>query len=66
MMVTVNCDSRDLPQGETIRSLVLRYNLTPEKVSVELNRRLVRASAYDTPLKEGDEIEIVTFVGGGA
>ena len=66
MNLKVNGDARDLPEGETIRTLVLRYNLKPEKVSIELNRRLVRASGYDTPLKEGDEVEIVTFVGGGA
>jgi sulfur carrier protein len=65
MKLTVNGDERELPQGETIRTLVLRYNLKPEKVAIELNRRLVRASGYDTPLKEGDEVEIVTFVGGG-
>ncbi len=65
MILTVNGDVRDLPEGETIRTLVLRYNLKPEKVSIELNRRLVRANGYDTPLKEGDEVEIVTFVGGG-
>jgi thiamine biosynthesis protein ThiS len=32
---------------------------------VELNRRLLRSDRYDTLLKEGDEVEIVTFVGGG-
>ena len=42
-----------------------RYNLVPEKVAIELNRRLVRSDKYDTPLKDGDEVEIVTFVGGG-
>ena len=66
MNLKVNGDTRDLPEGETIRTLVLRYNLKCEKVSIELNRRLVRAAGYDTPLKEGDEVEIVTFVGGGA
>jgi len=66
MNLKVNGDPRDLPEGETIRTLVLRYNLKPEKVSIELNRRLVRSAGYDTPLKEGDEVEIVTFVGGGA
>ena len=65
MTVKVNGDARELPEGETVRALVARYNLTPEKVAVELNRRLVRAGKYDTPLKEGDEVEIVTFVGGG-
>jgi len=34
-------------------------------VAVELNRRLLRGEKYSTPLKEGDEVEIVTFVGGG-
>lgn len=65
MTVTVNGESRDLPEGETIRALVARYNLTPEKVAIELNRRLLRSEKYDTPLTSGDEIEIVTFVGGG-
>jgi sulfur carrier protein len=66
MSITVNGDVRNLPEGETVRTLVVRYNLKPEKVSIELNRRLVRSNGYDTPLKEGDEVEIVTFVGGGA
>jgi thiamine biosynthesis protein ThiS len=37
----------------------------PEKVAIELNRRLLRGDKYDTTLKDGDEVEIVTFVGGG-
>ena len=65
MTVKVNGEPRDLPQGETLRALVARYQLTPEKVALELNRRLVRAEKYDTVLKEGDQVEIVTFVGGG-
>lgn len=65
MTVTVNGESRDLPEGETIRALVARFNLKPEKVAIELNRRLLRREKYDTPLNNGDQIEIVTFVGGG-
>ena len=65
MTVKVNGEARDLPEGETLRALVARYKLTPEKVALELNRRLVRAEKYDTALKDGDEVEIVTFVGGG-
>ena len=65
MTLTVNGESRDLPEGETIRALVARYNLKPEKVAIELNRRLLRSEKYDTPLNDGDEVEIVTFVGGG-
>lgn len=65
MKITVNGDARDVPDGETVRALILRYNLVPGKVAVELNRRLIRTEKYETPLKEGDEVEIVTFVGGG-
>jgi len=65
MQVKVNGDARELPDGETVRALVTRFNLTPEKVAIELNRRLLRGDKYDTVLKEGDEVEIVTFVGGG-
>jgi len=65
MTVKVNGDVREVPEGETVRALVGRYNLKPEKVAIELNRRLVRSEKYDTALNEGDEVEIVTFVGGG-
>jgi sulfur carrier protein len=65
MQVRVNGDARELPNGETVRTLIERYKLSPEKVAVELNRRLLRGERYDTALKDGDEVEIVTFVGGG-
>jgi sulfur carrier protein len=65
MLVKVNGEARELPEGETVTSLIARYQLTPEKVAIELNRRLLRGERYDTALKQGDEVEIVTFVGGG-
>lgn len=65
MKVTVNGEERQIPDGETVRALVARYNFEPEKVAIELNRRLLRSEKYDAALKEGDEVEIVTFVGGG-
>lgn len=66
MTVTVNGEAREVSEGETLRALVARFKLVPEKVAIELNRRLARADKYDLPLTEGDEVEIVTFVGGGA
>ena len=65
MNVKVNGEARELPAGETVSALIARYQLTPEKVAIELNRRLLRGERYETALKEGDEVEIVTFVGGG-
>jgi sulfur carrier protein len=65
MLVKVNGQDRQLPTGSDIHTLLAENKLTPDKVAVELNRRLIRSAKYDTPLNEGDEIEIVTFVGGG-
>ena len=65
MTITVNGESRELPEATTLRALVQTFKLTPEKVAIELNRRLVKSDKYDSLLKAGDEIEIVTFVGGG-
>ena len=65
MTVKVNGQDRDVTDGTTVLALIEQHNLTPQKVAVELNRRLLRTEKYDTVLKGGDEIEIVTFVGGG-
>jgi thiamine biosynthesis protein ThiS len=62
----VNGQDREIEAGATLSQLIAAHNLTPQKVAVELNRRLVRTDKYEqTVLKDGDEVEIVTFVGGG-
>ncbi len=63
--IKVNGDERDVTEGTTLRSLVAQFKLAPEKVAIELNRRLARVEKYDVALNAGDEVEIVTFVGGG-
>ena len=65
MRVKVNGEEKELADGTTIRQLVESFKLTPEKVAIELNRRLVKRDKYDEPLNAADEVEIVTFVGGG-
>lgn len=65
MNIRVNGQDREAPDGQTLRALVESHHLKCEKVAIELNRRLARADQYDLPLKPGDEVEIVTFVGGG-
>ena len=63
--VTVNGEPRELHAGTTLRQLVESFKLQPEKVAIEWNRRLARQEKYDLALNEGDQVEIVTFVGGG-
>ena len=66
MNLTVNGQPKTVDEGTTLRMLVEMFKLSPEKVAIELNRRLARSDKYDLPLKDGDEVEIVTFVGGGS
>jgi thiamine biosynthesis protein ThiS len=66
MQIVVNGQAQEVPDGSDVHALLRQCNLTPEKVAVELNRRLLRSDKYASPLHEGDQVEIVTFVGGGA
>jgi thiamine biosynthesis protein ThiS len=65
MVVKVNGQGQTLTDGLDVNGLIAFHKLTPDKVAVELNRRLIRQEKYDTQLKDGDQVEIVTFVGGG-
>jgi thiamine biosynthesis protein ThiS len=64
--IILNGEPRDVAAGATLASLLVELKLTTDKVAVELNRRLVRGERYaETTLKADDQIEVVTFVGGG-
>jgi len=64
--VAVNGDARQVRAGETIAGLVSDLGLDPERLAVELDRRIVkRAQWASTVLPAGAQIEIVQFVGGG-
>lgn len=50
----------------TVAALVAELALDTRKVAVERNLTIVPRSAYaDTPILDGDRIEIVGFIGGG-
>ena len=66
MQIEVNGQPRQVPDGSTVLTLLGESGLKPQNVAVELNRRILRSERYGEPLKEGDKVEIVTFVGGGA
>jgi len=66
MRITVNGDPKTLDDGVSVAELVVVFGLTPERVAVEVNERLVHRANYgQTTLSEGDHVEIVTLVGGG-
>lgn len=67
MNLTVNGQSRALAEGTTVAQLLKILQFVPERVVVELNLTILkRAQHAATVLKEGDQVEIVQFVGGGA
>ena len=67
MNVTVNGEQRNVPDGTTITQLLEQLKIAPERVVVELNLTIVKRAQYaGTGLKEGDQVEIVQFVGGGS
>lgn len=62
----INGESREVPEGTTVAVLLHRLNLNAPRVAVEVNTRVIpRAQHEQTTLATGDQIEIVTFVGGG-
>lgn len=63
--ITVNGEMRQ-SQAATVAALVRELGLKPAKVAVELNGEIApRSTLEDVPLKGGDVLEIVHFVGGG-
>lgn len=64
--IKLNGDPRRAAQGMSIADLVRSLDLEPEKVAVECNREIVpRSTLEDVALNDGDQLEIVHFVGGG-
>ena len=65
MNLTINGELRHLP-AETLGALVQHLGMKPDRVAIELNGEIVPREQWpQTPLKDGDRLEIVQFVGGG-
>ena len=66
IVVTVNGEAVQAPQGSSLADLVARMELDIRKLAVERNLEIVPRSQYAaTRLQAGDRLEIVHFVGGG-
>ena len=65
--VTINGETRQFPDALTVAGLLDELNLDARKVALERNLEIVPRSLYgETGLDEGDSVEIVHFIGGGA
>ena len=66
MQITLNGDPYDTPEPLTVAELLARLDIDARRVAVEHNLVVVKRGAFDqTVVRNGDQIEIVNFVGGG-
>ena len=66
MEVIVNGNARDVPDGLSVKDLVVHLGLSDGPVAVEINREIIPRLEHATRrVAQGDAIEIVHFVGGG-
>ncbi len=66
MRITVNGYETTLDDGVSVADLLALRQLDPIRVAVEVNECIVPRRTFDeTVVRDGDQIEIVTFVGGG-
>ena len=67
MRIKLNGDPYDLAGPVTVTDLLARLGIDGRRVAVELNLVVLKRAVFDrTTIGEGDEVEIVNFVGGGA
>lgn len=64
--VRVNGEDREVRAGLSVADLLEELEIDRRRVVVELNRQIVRRDEVgEIDLEDGDQVEIVQFVGGG-
>jgi sulfur carrier protein len=64
--ITLNGDPYEMDAPLTVAALLARLEIDARRVAVEHNLIVVKRVAYDaTMVRDGDQVEIVNFVGGG-
>lgn len=66
MRIEVNGQSREVAAQVTVAELLRELGIADGPVAVERNRMIIPRAAHEgTLLCEGDQLEVVQFVGGG-
>jgi sulfur carrier protein len=66
LQITLNGDRYEAAGPLTVTDLLVRLDIDARRVAVEHNLVVLKRDAFDrTTVQEGDEVEIVNFVGGG-
>ena len=66
MKILLNGDPYDVAGPLTVAELLTRLDVDPRRVAVEHNLVVIKRALFEHALvREGDQVEIVNFVGGG-
>ena len=63
-MVSINGEQKNAA-GMTVLSLLESMHLLPERTAVMIGGEILPKYEYSRQLSDGDEVDIVGFVGGG-
>ncbi|MBI1387710.1 MAG: sulfur carrier protein ThiS [bacterium] len=67
MKILLNGKSIELTDVQTVSQLLDSLDMKAGRVAVELNREIIRKESYESQaIQDGDEIEVLQFVGGGS
>jgi thiamine biosynthesis protein ThiS len=67
IQLVVNGERREFENNATVARVLEQLGTPLERVAVELNLRILDKQDYSrTVLNDGDRLEIINFVGGGA
>jgi sulfur carrier protein len=64
--IELNGEPYSLDAPTAVTSLLTELKLKPSRVAVEINRAVIPKAEYErTIIKQGDQVEVINFVGGG-
>jgi thiamine biosynthesis protein ThiS len=64
--IVINGETRNISQTTDLARLVDDLSLPQKRIAVELNGSVIRRVDWPaTPVRDGDKVEVVHFVGGG-
>jgi thiamine biosynthesis protein ThiS len=66
LLIRLNGDPYEVAGPLTVAELLARLDIDPRRVAVEHNLVIIKRERFEgTKIGDGDEVEIVNFVGGG-
>ena len=66
MKITLNGKEKEVTQSLNLRGIINQFGKNTQRIIAEVNGEIIKTPQWDqTILKDGDQVELVSFVGGG-